>query len=663
LVSEHRKLHLKYHGRILDQLGLQTYQSPTACLSELIANSWDADAEHVWITLPKSLDDDATLVLRDDGDGISFKNCDDRYLNVGYGRRGKQLTEFSSLKQRPILGRKGIGKFAGFGIAKKIEIKTISREDGEETVFELDISKLRGEEYIEPKVEINATYEGPDEKRKNDHGTTVTLKELTLQKLIPESQFSRSLARRFFLHARADDFDVLVNDQPIPEDEDLAQVEFLFPRDYSEETKPTGITIDKDGWGVEELSNGRKIRWRVFFFKETIDEEELQGISIFAHGKMDQKPFFFSLSGGLGGQAGQSYMSGQVEADWVDELPIDPISPERQRINWDLPETAPLLEWGQERTKELLREWHDRRGEKRRLELEVKVETFSERLNQLGTHEQKTVKKVLTKLGSMSALSDDQYKEVGTAILTSWEEGRLRELITDIAESEQFSELDLIKVLVEAEVISALGVAEAAKTKLSAIASLQERLKTKDLENKVRDHIAKHPWLVSPRWETFVAEQSVNNVISRVAQQVGFTRSEYKGRVDLVLSSGRDLLVLEFMRPGLRLDWEHINRFDRYVRLIRSKVLSRTGGKFNTVTGLVVADEIAEDAALLGKIKDMESQGMYANDWDGLLSEAISQWKDFLKILVARGKGDPRLKALVEKPTRSVKVRKSRKSS
>ena len=40
---------------------------------------------------------------------------------------------------------------------------------------------------------------------------------------------------------------------------------------------------------------------------------------------------------------------------------------------------------------------------------------------------------------------------------------------------------------------------------------------------------------------------------------------DWQGRVDLTLSSGGELLVLEFMRPGLSVDRNHIDRFQRYV--------------------------------------------------------------------------------------------------
>ena len=137
----------------------------------------------------------------------------------------------------------------------------------------------------------------------------------------------------------------------IPKDEDLAGVEYLFPRDYGEGEAPSEMGRDGD-FGVEALPNGETIKWKMYFFKNTIDEPELQGITVYANDKLAQKPFFFDLSGGLGGQAGQSYMSGKVKADYIDRRSDDYQSTERQRINWDLEDTLPLLTWGQAKVKQ-----------------------------------------------------------------------------------------------------------------------------------------------------------------------------------------------------------------------------------------------------------------------------------------------------------------------
>jgi hypothetical protein len=50
------------------------------------------------------------------------------------------------------------------------------------------------------------------------------------------------------------------------------------------------------------------------------------------NGKLAQIPFFFNLEGGLHGQHGQAYLAGVVEADYLDDLPVDIIATERQRV-------------------------------------------------------------------------------------------------------------------------------------------------------------------------------------------------------------------------------------------------------------------------------------------------------------------------------------------
>jgi hypothetical protein len=174
------------------------------------------------------------------------------------------------------------------------------------------------------------------------------------------------MARRFLLLQRQDEFVINVNEKPLPESDDLERIEYSFPRDYTEEELPEGIEIDEEGWGVEEVQAGREIRWKLNFHKDTIDEEELRGVAVYAKGKLAQRPFLFNLTKGLEGQHGTEYLTGQVLADYVDELRQDLIATERQRINWNHPETKSLLEWGQRRLRQLLALWAERRGQWRR---------------------------------------------------------------------------------------------------------------------------------------------------------------------------------------------------------------------------------------------------------------------------------------------------------
>jgi hypothetical protein len=644
------ELHLNFHGRIIDHLGIQMYQSPVAAIAELVANGWDADAEQVRIGLPADLGPNALISVSDNGTGMKPKDCQEHYLNVGWNRRGTQLVERSPKHNRPVLGRKGIGKFAGFGIASAIKVETISEETGERTVFKLELKDLRSDEYVSKGARIPVLeYDPPDDERRRMHGTTVTLSGLTLARRPSTDQFALSMARRFVFYERTSPFAVYVDGKPLPEAFEDSKVQFSFPRDYRDGEGPAGVKVESE-WGKETLPSGRAIRWRVFFYKDTIDEEELRGVSIFAHAKLAQAPFFFNLAGGLGGQHGQEYMSGQVHADYLDELSVDVITTERQRIRWEDPETAPLLEWGRQRVKDLLNIWRDRRGEERIKELERKVARFSARLERLARHEAKTVRSALKKLAQIPTLTKAQFDDLGDAVLTAWEQGRLRELISGISETDTMNEQDLIKVLLEAQVLTALNVAEAVRTKLDIVANLRDRIANRDLENAVRNYIAQNPWLIAPEWETFRVEKSVTTLMKAAADRAGLVQATTAGskRFDLALSSGDHLLIVEFMAPGKRLDWDHINRFDQYVRIIRTTVDANTGGQFRRVTGYLVADGLTADAGLQDRIKSMRNDEMYAMDWPTLFAGAVKTWREFLEILVSRAPEDPRLKSLLE---------------
>lgn len=297
------KLYLRFHGRILDSLGIQMYQSPVAAVAELIANAWDADATIVKVTLPERLYGNPELVIEDDGLGMTFEECQNFYLNVGRNRRSEGAARTPS--GRPVLGRKGIGKFAGFGIADVMQVETISAETGERTVFELNIRNLRSDAYVDvsPRPVTVVEYASSDAGRAAEHGTIIRLRALKLQTVRTPEPFARSMARRFNLASQADDFTVTVNGHALPEDVEPFGVEFDFPRDYDLTERPEGLAVVND-WGHETLPNGNTIQWRIRFANTPIGNEEFRGVSVFCGVKIAQNPFFFNLAGGLGGQHG-----------------------------------------------------------------------------------------------------------------------------------------------------------------------------------------------------------------------------------------------------------------------------------------------------------------------------------------------------------------------
>jgi len=279
--------------------------------------------------------------------------------------------------------------------------------------------------------------------------------------------------------------------------------------------------------------------------------------------------------------------------------------------------------------------------------MEDKMAPFAGRLGTLQPSERKTVRSALTKLAQVSSLSTKQFEELGEAVLTSWEAGRLKELVHDIANSTDMTADGLIDLLMEANVLTALNAYEAIKTKLSIIEELRRLVEKQELENAVRDYIAKNPWLVSPQWETFKKETSLKKLIAEIATSKRIEpEKQWSRRVDLLLASGETILVLEFMQPDKKVDLDHIARFEYYVTTIRTHFQANSGQQFRHCVGYLVASKLDQDAAILQIIESKKANNLYYLDWGTLLVQAERQYEEFIEILRERAPEDARLKEL-----------------
>lgn len=648
-MSDPPKLYLDFHGRFIDALGIQMYQKPAAAIAELIANAWDADAEEVSVTLPTSLGDTTEIVVSDNGSGMTLEQCQNHFLKVGRNRRHSKEGD-KSLKGRPVLGRKGIGKFAGFGIAKKIIVDTTSEETGEQTIFAMDLDKLRSDEFIQAgrhPIEVLETH-APNKARRSSHGTKIRLAALTLARVPNVKGFAERMAQRFVLAASAQSFKVTVNGIVLSEIETQQGVEFDFPSDYTVAERPPSLIKTENGEGVEKIGED-EIRWRIRFRKEPIGDEEFRGVSVFCGIKVAQTPFFFELSGGLPGQFGQQYMFGQVKADYLDHLGDDIITTERQRINWEQGAARPLLEWGQAKLKELLSIWRDRRAEKRNKEIDDKVTPFAGRLDRLQPSERQTVTSAIRKLASISTLEDVEFLDLASAILTAWEQGRLRDLIGKIAGLAEAEPGIILSVMGEAQILTALHVAEVIRTKLDLVRGLRRRVEAQELENAIRNYIAEHPWLVNPNYEFYKKEVSLEKLLRQVAKESKLDdHPDFAKRIDLLLSHNDHLVLMEFMRPGIKIDRDHINRFTQYVDELRARILGSSGGTFHRITGFLVADKLEKSPGIQTALERLRVGDMYATEWELLLADAEREYQDYFKIMVDRTPDDPRVRDLGE---------------
>ncbi len=123
---------------VLRHLGLGLYSNVAAVLSEVVANSWDADAEHVRISIDASR---GRVVIEDDGHGMTIADANQKYLHVGYERR--KVAPRTPRFDRPVMGRKGIGKLSLFSIARTVRVESVA--GGEKHGFVMDAEDIETE--------------------------------------------------------------------------------------------------------------------------------------------------------------------------------------------------------------------------------------------------------------------------------------------------------------------------------------------------------------------------------------------------------------------------------------------------------------------------------------------------------------------------------------
>lgn len=638
-----KELKLIIQPKVIDHLGIKMYQKPVDVISEFISNTWDADSEIADVII-----DANSIVIKDKGLGMTFEQCQKFFLTVGRDRRKETGKEVTEEKKRPVIGRKGIGKFAGFGIAKTIEIKTIAKANGEATTFEMDIDEILKYDSIDKVSKPIKVTEYKDATKSNisKAGTTVTLKGINGKEIDIEN-FKEELSRRFLLPQMYNDFEIKVNGKSLPESF-ASGLDIVFPRDLTKEEKskiPELVSIDNKGWGIENF-HGQVIQWRIGFYEDPIETEELRGIAIFVKGKMAQKPFVFDMVGGISGQYAIEYMTGQIRMDFIDEGTNDLIATERQRINLQTPLGSKIKTWGIDRVKLLSSLWKKRRSEERLKELEDKLLGVKDRLDNIPPTERKTIKSVLLKLASFERLGKKRFQDWCNTILTSWETGRLKDLITEISKARDLDEGKLLEILSEADVLTALNIAESIKTKIITIGELKQRVASKQLENKVRDYIYDHPWIIHPQWESFRKERSVDNIIKDAGLKHLKSHS-YDGRVDLVLSAGKSLLLVEFIRPTLEIDLDHLDRINHYVLEIRNSIEKETGNPLRKLENAYLIGDSKKDSELISKrIKQLEEEGILVMTWNTLIEQAIKQWKEYLDLLKQRNPKDKRIQEL-----------------
>jgi hypothetical protein len=640
-MAKQRKYKMTVAGQLFRHLGLQMYSGAVPALAELISNAYDAMARNVYITLPvgRALETSDEIVVSDDGHGMTFDESNDLYLTVGRDRRtsGTEWTKtYNGLKPRKVQGRKGIGKLAGFGIADRIEIRTIKGK--EVSHFALEFAALTKSQNFADQSGYSPDPLGDDGKRTSDKpGTKVTLSRLKITRAINEQQFMRGIARRLFILDK--DFRVHVNGKLISRRE--IPFQFRFP-------------AKAGAWETAELSNGQQIHWWAGFSKETIPDEEQRGFVVYVRGKLAQTPWFFDLSGGVWGQHGMQYLTGEVRADFLDEA-VDLIATDRGTVRWEDPVALPLRDWGQKKVRELLESWTDKRREAK--EKSPKIAQFLKQAERLPEQERKIFKAVVDRIVAIPQLDKDKEGRDIADELVEFAYNALtnRSFMEAIKRLNAASADDLAQfsnVLSEWDIIEAVNTAHLVRGRVEIIRKFAEMIKQKVPEKPdMQDYVKEHPWLIDPKWSVLAHEQALDTLIADKFKLGKTGKKEGDRRLDFFCLGDRYQVahVVEVKRPGAMIGRKEFDQLRDYVLYLRTRLQTESTDpehKRAVIKALLIADRIRPGDEAHGQ--ESQKAGTFdIRTWSNLLSSTETMHEEFLKVVKLRAPADdPRMQQI-----------------
>jgi hypothetical protein len=609
---------------------------PVPAIAELISNAWDADATNVHVRLPldeawDSSDQDQTIEVSDDGNGMTWDMVRDAYLDVGRDRREVDRTD-KSPEGRLLQGRKGIGKLAGFGIADIVEVQTVHKNPdpgvGKKTLiwFKLDLADLRKA----PKgpVPVDLGYAGPVGKAprggRRKRGTTVTLRQLHERRAQNVSRFHQSMAQRFLLIGPK--FRVRINGADLKEEN--IRLQWRWP---------------KRNWGTDNVAGCGPVMYWIGFTRQPRrqNEGDLSGMLIYTRGKISQEATFFDISGGVTGQHGLRYLVGMVKAEWVDagnEGP-DLIATHRGSIAWESPPGMAFQGWGQRLLKKHLAEWAKLRTELRLKQIKDVRPELRARIERLAPSYKTIALRFVDKFKSVE-MEPQEFEDILSWFLDALENATLRSILqklrdTDITDLQQLDEL-----FSKMEVRTAVTLLQVIESNLAAIGAL-EKMHHKDAKERgvISKHLERNPWLIDTTWMLNKAEARVATWIGKEFGLKGKRRKGDDDRADFFcVAVGGTLHIVEIKRGAhvaKAKDILQAEKYRKYVTRRFSELTDPKAIKYCSVQSHLIAAKLHDEAESV-KQAYADKGWVFFTTWDDLIERAKQSHCQFRDILEAR---------------------------
>ena len=540
---------------VLRHLGLGLYSNVAAVLSEVVANSWDADAEHVRISIDSDV---GQVVIKDDGHGMTVEDANQKYLYVGYERRKSEPR--TRRFDRAVMGRKGIGKLSLFSIARTVQVESVAA--GEKHGFIMDAADIEkeigdaGEGQYTPIPVASGEID-------LDRGTRIILTNMKRQLQWTGKALRRRLARRFSVIGPEYHFEITLDGEPIT----------ATDRDYQDKVQyiwTFGEMGNRVATAAANLENQEQRsgdleghpEWRINGWigtaamvgqlKDSETSESVNKLVVLVRGKLAQEDILEEF--GEGGLY-TKYILGEIHADFLDMDDAEDIATtSRQKlIEEDLRYQALKTKLGAE-LKHIQGRWTDLRrsqGTKQALAYPEIQKWFTE----LDPDQKVAARRLFGRINELPIDEEPDKRQLIVSGVLAFEGLKLRNLLHRLDKISTHNLDVLQQVFVQLDDLEASAYYQIAKKRLRIIQKLTGLADDNAKERAMQEHLYKHLWLLDPSWErathTERMEKNMENALGEVCDSL--TAEQKLARVDVKYSTtGNKHVIIELKRAKKR---------------------------------------------------------------------------------------------------------------
>lgn len=637
---------------VLNHLGLNLYSNVPAVLSEVVANSYDADAERVEITVDPAA---GTVTIIDDGHGMTRAEVNARFLNVGYERRADGAA-ITPKHHRAVMGRKGIGKLSLFSIANTVEVYTA--RDGELSALTMSVPQIR--EVLD--AQKKGTSEEPyhptplaTDSIDFEHGTKIVLRDLKKGIANAAAALRTRLARRFSILGSEEKFQLFIGGKEVTVDDRnyFGKLQYVWVYDdaagaarvtdrctkaeFTEvrgiQTPTTDDAVGPDGEPLSITISGWIGTARTAgALKDSDTRDNLNKLSLIVRGKVAHEDLLeeFNENGIYA-----SYLIGEVRVDDLDVDDLDDIATSsRQHIVEDDPRFILLKTWLRAEITRIGNQWTDLRnkeGTSAALDNPLIKEWFS-------TLTGDTRKKAVSLFGKINQLTIDKEQErraLFAQAVVGFETLRYRDNL-DALEALQPGDIAAATSLFrDVTDIQAALYHQIVQQRIEVIEKLLAHLDDNALEKVLQDHLFENLWLLDPGWERATDRKKEERIASSFADiDATLKQEERDARMDIRYKrTGGMNVIVELKRRSVQVaDYQIMEQVQKYKDVVQ-RHLDSIGSPEALEVVVVVGRELKGWDTSQNKTQSIQSlaqKNIRVVQYDKLLADAQAGYREYL---------------------------------